>query len=63
MPFHTYVLISAEGFHYRGSCADLNRRLENHLKKITHSTKNGTNWRLIYAKEFTTRSDAVKYEE
>ncbi len=63
MPFHTYVLISDQGFHYTGSCADLNRRLENHRKKTTHFTKKGTNWRLIYSKEFATRSEAIKHEK
>ena len=63
MPFYTYVLISEEGFHYTGSCADLEQRLENHRKRTTHFTKKGTQWKLIYSTEFPSRSEAVKYEK
>ena len=63
MQFHTYVLVSDEGFHNMGSCADLEQRLKNHWKKTTHFTKKGTQWRLIYSKEFLSRSDAMKYEK
>lgn len=63
MPFHTYILVSDEGYHYTGHAADLDVRLDRHRKKTTHFTKKGTNWRVIYSKEFATRSEAMKHEK
>jgi putative endonuclease len=63
MPYHTYVLISEEGLHYTGSTGDLETRLKRHQAKTTHFTKTGTSWRVIYSKEFSTRSEAVKHEK
>ena len=63
MPFCTYILISEEGYHYTGQTADLSLRLDRHRLKTTHYTKKGTNWRVIYWKEFETRSEAVKHEK
>jgi len=62
MPYFSYVLQSAEGYHYTGSCENLERRLQNHRRKTTHFTKKGTNWRIIYSREFTTRAEAMKHE-
>ena len=63
MPYYAYVLISEEGLHYTGSTEDLDARLKRHQAKTTHFTKTGTNWRVIYSKEFLTRSNAVKHEK
>ena len=63
MPFYTYVLISDEGYRYTGSAENLELRLERHRLKTTHFTKRGTNWRIIFSKEFTTRSESTKFEK
>ena len=63
MPYFAYVLESKEGFHYTGSTEDLEKRLERHGLKTTHFTKKETSWRIIYSKEFPTRSEAMKYEK
>jgi putative endonuclease len=61
--YYAYVLISEEGFHYTGSTGNLDLRILLHFSKTTHYTKKGTNWRIIYSKEFSTRSEAMKYEK
>ena len=63
MPFYTYVLISDEGYHYTGSTENLQLRVERHRLKTTHFTKRGTNWRIVFKKEFMTRSEAMKFEK
>ena len=62
MPFHAYVLISDEGYHYTGSTENLATRLERHHLKTTHFTKKGSNWKILHSKEFSTRSEAMVYE-
>ena len=63
MPFHTYILVSDEYYHYTGHSSDLDIRLERHRQKTTHFTKRGTNWKIIYTKEFPTRAEAMKHEK
>ena len=63
MPYIAYILRSAEGYHYTGSCENLEARLENHKRKTTHFTKKGTGWTVIYSKEFPTRSEAMMHEK
>ncbi len=63
MPYTTYALVSDEGHHYTGHSSDLNLRLARHKLHTTHFTKKGTNWRIIYSKEFQTRSEAMKREK
>ncbi|HEY5616214.1 MAG TPA: GIY-YIG nuclease family protein [Bacteroidota bacterium] len=63
MPFFTYAIVSKERFRYIGHTSDLERRLEKHNTGKSHATKHGYEWRYIYAKEFTTRSEAMKHEK
>jgi putative endonuclease len=63
MPFSTYCLQSEEGYHYTGHTQDLDIRMLNHQLKTTHYTKKGTNWRIVYSKEFPTRAAAMKHEK
>jgi putative endonuclease len=63
MPFFTYIIKSEEGFHYTGQSSNLSRRLEEHNENKSQYTKKGTNWKLIYWKEFETRSEAMKWEK
>ncbi len=60
---YVYLLISDEGFHYIGQTPDLNRRLSEHNSHISHSTKHGNNWKIIYTEEFSSRSEAMKREK
>ena len=63
MPFDSYVLQSDEGYHYTGHTSDLKIRLVLHTLHTTHFTKKGRNWKVIYSKEFPTRSEAMKHEK
>lgn len=62
MPFYTYCLQSEEVYHYTGHTGNLDIRMLNHRLKTTQYTKRGTNWRIVYSKEFATRSEAIKHE-
>ncbi len=63
MTFYAYVLMSDEGYHYTGSTENLDMRLQHHHLKTTHFPKKGTNWKIIYSKEFPTCSEAMIYEK
>jgi putative endonuclease len=63
MSFYAYVLVSEEFYHYTGHTSDLDLRIARHHLKTTHFTKRGTNWRIIYSKEFATRAEAMKHEK
>ncbi len=63
MPYYAYALQSEEGFHYTGHTQDLDLRIIRHGLGTTHYTRRGTNWRIVYSKEFNTRSEAMKHEK
>ena len=63
MSFYAYCLKSDEGFHYTGHTANLDIRMLRHRLKTTHYTKKGTNWNVVYSKEFSTRSEAMRHEK
>ena len=63
MPYYAYALQSDEGYHYTGHTQDLNLRVIRHELGTTHYTKKGTNWRIVYSKEFVTRADAMRHEK
>ncbi len=63
MPFFAYALQSEEGYHYTGHAENLDLRLVFHEFHTTHYTKKGKNWRVVYSKEFATRSEAMKHEK
>jgi hypothetical protein len=63
VPFFAYCLQSDEGYHYTGHTGDLDARLLRHHLKTTQYTKRGTNWRVVYGKEFATRAEAMKHEK
>jgi putative endonuclease len=62
MPYYTYFLGSDEGYHYTGHTENLDIRMLRHRLRTTHYTKKGTNWRILYSKEFETRAEAMKHE-
>ncbi len=63
MPFYTYILQSNENYHYTGHAADRDLRMIRHRLRTTHFTKKGTGWQMIYSMEFSTRSEAMRYEK
>lgn len=61
---YTYILISLTTEKlYIGHTENLERRLEEHNsdKKLTYTSKKGP-WKMIFKKEFTSRSEAVNFE-
>jgi putative endonuclease len=63
MKYIVYVIKSEEGFRYTGMTEDLERRIEEHNSKSkSFWTKRGSNWKIIYTKEFDTKNEALKYE-
>ena len=63
MPYFTYCFLSEEGYHYTGHTEDWELRLKKYYQKTTHYNKKGTNWRIVYTKEFATCSEAMKHEK
>ena len=63
MSFFVYVIQSEEGLRYTGHAPDLVRRLSEHNAGTTHSTKHGTNWKIIHTEEFMSRGEAMKREK
>ncbi len=61
--YFIYVIKSDEGYRYIGYTSDLQKRLKEHNdKNLSFWTKRGSNWKLIFTKEFETASEAMKYE-
>jgi putative endonuclease len=63
MNYYVYIIKSIEGFHYTGQTSDLEKRLFEHNHQLSHSTKHGHNWEIIFKEEYTTRSEAMKREK
>ncbi len=64
MPFFTYILQSSTtGRLYIGHTQNLQRRLHEHNSGQTRSTRNQGPWKLLYAKRFNTRAEAVRFEQ
>ncbi len=47
---------------YTGQTHDLTNRLEEHNRGKSSFTSKGIPWKIVYSKEFTNRSDAVRLE-
>jgi len=63
MPYYVYLIVSEEGHHYTGHTPDLKRRLAEHNAGLSHATKHGKQWRIVYTtEEFPTRKEAMKRE-
>jgi putative endonuclease len=63
MKYIVYVIESREGYRYTGQTNDLERRIEEHNSGLSHSTKHGKNWKVIYTEEKSSRSEAMKLEK
>ena len=63
MAFHLYILRSAStGKFYVGHTENLARRILEHNRNRTPSTRNRGPWELVYSEEFSTRSEASQRE-
>jgi putative endonuclease len=61
--YYTYILKSEKTDKlYIGQTENLERRLLEHNLNQSKSTRNKGPWKLIFKKEFESRSDAVKLE-
>lgn len=62
--FTVYILINKQsGRHYIGSTSDIIRRLAEHNRGHTFSTRYGkNNWDLIYSEEFSSALEAKRRE-
>jgi putative endonuclease len=64
MKYYVYVIESKEGFIYKGMSDNLERRLvEHNNQSLSFWTKRGTDWKLIYNEEFSSKSEALKREK
>jgi len=62
--YSTYILISeSTGKLYIGQTNNLNARISRHNSNRNFTTKNKGPWRLLFSKEFNTRSEAMLYEK
>jgi putative endonuclease len=58
-----YILESGlDGTFYKGSCADLEKRLADHNAGRVRSTKHRRPWSVRYSESFANRSEALKRE-
>ena len=61
--FYTYILEnSISKRHYIGSTNDLNRRLNEHNRGQTGSTRQKGQWNLVYKEEYNTYAEAATRE-
>jgi putative endonuclease len=62
--FYVYVIESQKTLDlYKGFTVDVNKRLKEHNKGVTKSTKNGIPWKLIYCEVFKNKQDAIEREK
>ncbi|MBI3981255.1 GIY-YIG nuclease family protein [Candidatus Microgenomates bacterium] len=57
-----YILTNNIGKYYIGFSSDKNRRLIEHNRGQTRSTKYSSSWNTIYIEEFDTKKEAIKRE-
>ncbi len=63
MNHYVYILYSqTRDRYYIGSTADTKKRLLRHNAGATPSTKSGRPWKIVYTKEFDSKTDALKFE-
>ncbi|HEY9165067.1 MAG TPA: GIY-YIG nuclease family protein [Candidatus Kryptonia bacterium] len=61
--FYTYIILSLKtGRYYVGSASNLERRVDQHNRGKTTSTRTGIPWKLAYSEEFDSRKKAVERE-
>ncbi len=60
--YTVYVLEDESGRYYKGMTADLDRRLKEHQRGQTKTTRSMKNLRVVFIKKFETRVDAREFE-
>lgn len=61
--YHVYILYSEKlDMYYIGSTGNLEDRLKRHNQGRSKFTKPGVPWRLVYKKEYPTKSEAYRAE-
>jgi putative endonuclease len=64
MPYTVYILYGEKfNKHYTGFTSNLNERLLSHNELGSDFTAKYRPWKLIYTKEFSDKSEAMKYEK
>ena len=64
MMFFSYILYSKSlDVFYKGFSANLEQRLENHNQGYSEFTSRANDWVLVYSKEFSNKTDALKDEK
>jgi putative endonuclease len=62
--YYTYILISeSTGKLYVGQTNNLEARINRHNSGKNFTTKNKGPWKLLFSREFMTRSEAMIYEK
>jgi putative endonuclease len=63
MPYRVYILRSeTSGRYYIGQAQDLEARLKYHNAGYSLALRNRGPWKLVYAEEYPSRSEAVRRE-
>jgi len=60
MPHYAYILYSnTNDRYYIGSTSDIEKRLKRHNAGATPSTKSGKPWKVVYTKQFDSKTEAL----
>jgi putative endonuclease len=63
MVYYVYILYSyIKNRYYIGSTSDVEERLIRHNAGATPSTKSGKPWKVVFSKQFDSKTEALKYE-
>ncbi|GJQ22158.1 MAG: hypothetical protein HBSIN02_25130 [Bacteroidia bacterium] len=62
--YFVYIIQSQnDGSYYIGYSHDVSLRLQHHNDGWTTSTRAKAPWKLVYVREFSTKTDALKFEK
>ncbi len=61
--FYTYILENLKGKLYIGQTDNIEERVPRHNRGGSKYTANKGPWKLIFSREFETRSEAIAYEK
>ena len=60
--YYAYVLENKDGWHYIGSCVDIEIRLKRHNQNSVRATKHKGPFRIVYKEGFLTKTEARRRE-
>ena len=62
--YYVYILKSLKNNkYYIGQTENLEKRVKEHNKGLSRSTKGGRPWKAVYIKKFSTRKESYKVEQ